>query len=31
MSFNNETICSLATPNAIGAIAIVRVSGQNAK
>lgn len=31
MSFNNETICALATPNAIGAIAIVRVSGQNAK
>ena len=31
MSFNNETICALATPNAIGAIAIIRVSGQNAK
>jgi tRNA modification GTPase len=31
MSFNNETICALATPNAIGAIAIIRVSGQNVK
>jgi len=31
MSYNNETICALATPNAIGAIAIIRISGSQAK
>lgn len=31
MSQNNDTICALATPNAIGAIAIIRVSGTDAK
>lgn len=31
MPQNNDTICALATPNAIGAIAIIRVSGTDAK
>jgi tRNA modification GTPase len=31
MPQNNDTICALATPNAIGAIAIIRVSGSDAK
>lgn len=31
MNKQTDTICALATPNALGAIAIIRVSGTNAK